>query len=282
MQERVRIEDVYRIFGVRGVYLMGELRELPLPEHREAIELARERSRVRSGVLGCRACPLVDGCSGPVPYSGPSGPSGALMAAVGEAPGPEEDKAGKPFVGKSGKLLRAIMSQVGIDPMGEVFWLNVVSCFPNDEGKVAKPTKESVAACEDNLFGQLDIAEVQYVLLVGAFALNQLIPEAKINRVHGRVFAWGNFVCMGITHPASAFYGNKKEVKDEITTDLAAWRYVITGQSTWEQANFEHAHKCFFCGQYSKVHDNDGIGYCEKHYKKKVDPEFVSNQDELF
>lgn len=261
---------------------MGQLRELPLPIHREAIDLARERSRVRSTVLGCHACALVDGCERPVPYSGPSGPQGALMAAVGEAPGPEEDKAGKPFVGKSGKLLRAIMSQVGIDPIEEVFWLNTVSCFPNVDGKVSKPREEEVKACEDNMFGQLDIAEVQYVLLVGAFALNQFIPDAKINRVHGRVFAWGNFVCMGITHPASAFYGNKKEIKDEITTDLAAWRYVITGQSTWEQANFEHAHKCFYCGQVAVLHDNDGIGYCDKHYKKKVEPEYVGNQDELF
>ena len=65
----------------------------------------------------------------------------ARVLIVGEAPGAEEDRLGRPFVGKSGKLLDAILASAGFDPAVDVFVTNSVFRRPRDN---RKPTTEEI------------------------------------------------------------------------------------------------------------------------------------------
>jgi uracil-DNA glycosylase family 4 len=60
------------------------------------------------------------------------GPIGATVAIVGEAPGEQEDRAGKPFVGRAGKLLNELLEEAGID-RSEVYVTNIVKVRPTTE-----------------------------------------------------------------------------------------------------------------------------------------------------
>ena len=72
----------------------------------------------------------------------------AKLMIIGEAPGTEEDRLGKPFVGRSGQLLDQILESVGLDPDKEVFITNAVFRLPpGDGGKpLRKPTPGEAAA----------------------------------------------------------------------------------------------------------------------------------------
>lgn len=118
----------------------------------------------------CDICPL----RGREPVLG-EGPMGAAMAVVGEAPGREEVKHGRPFIGKSGEALDGYLSQVGM-PRSAVFISNAVACFPDGgdfnvyltiakkawkeahgSGKNAKPFPSPLDCCRPRLFNELRI-----------------------------------------------------------------------------------------------------------------------------
>src|SRR5436309_1086773 len=119
------------------------------------------RLAVRSAVATCTRCSLAEGCSGPIPFRGPTTSSPlsghrTKIAIIGEAPGRIEDATRKPFVGPSGQLAEQWLAKVGID--GEsVAWLNAVSCFPN-----RSPTAREVLACKENLLAQLQYLRPEF------------------------------------------------------------------------------------------------------------------------
>ena len=89
-------------------------------------ETAKLRVRTRLQIHECRRCELRNGCLKPVPFSGPSP---ARLAIIGEAPGAEEDRQNRPFIGASGNLVRGMLSDHRIDP-NDAMILNSVSCRP--------------------------------------------------------------------------------------------------------------------------------------------------------
>lgn len=264
---------VREIFGPENVYDMGQVRDIPPPAKRLPVDRARERAKVKNAIRSCKRCPLGPAADHAVIQLGPST---ARMAAIGAAPSEADRRLGRLAQDRPGKLLRALMAQAEIDPDDDVTWVNIVQCVTDK-----KPSQECANACEDHMYGQLDVAEVQYVLLVGAHALNQFHPQAKVSRVHGRMWGMGNWICMAITSPDSANYGDKRAIKAEIYNDLYNLRCVISENSDARWDDFI-SHLCFFCDENAVHIDNDGIGFCEGHYKKQVDPEYVSAQEEMF
>lgn len=239
---------------------------LPLPA------LAAARGRARRQVATCTRCPLAANCRAPVPYNGPTGNArSALCIAIGEAPGNKEDELGKPFIGPAGRLLRALLTEVGIWP-DDVMFANVVSCMPkaDPEGRriaVRAPTDAEVIACRENLAAQIHAADTDYVLLIGGSALNAWRKDLKISRVHGQVFVWdGQWVVMPIYHPAAIL--RDRGLKAPTLADLTKWTGIVKGEVPWSDALGE---MCIRCPEWIWHLDPDGVGYCREHWKRYGD-----------
>ena len=96
----------------------------------------------------CRRCQL---CEGRANVVGPSGKLGAKLVFVGEAPGATEDRTGKPFVGKAGKMLDRLLAENGL-PRDSIMITNAVKCRPPNN---RRPTREEVESCRPYLVHDL-------------------------------------------------------------------------------------------------------------------------------
>lgn len=141
---------------------------------------AKERERVREQVISCHRCTLRTTCTAPVPFRGRSG---AEIAVVGEAPGKDEDAVGRPFVGKSGRLLDVMLREAGFE---DWFICNTNNCRPPGN---RTPREDEVAACKKNLWDQLVVGGTRLVLLAGAVATRAVLGDkAKVTALAGQVF----------------------------------------------------------------------------------------------
>lgn len=126
---------------------------------------------VRSALLGCSLCSLRGGCRAPVAWTGIA-PSQSGIAAIGEAPGREEDASGLSFQGQSGKNLDSCLAANYLDrtmvPVG-----NVVNCWPGPGNP--DPTDDQIVACSGWFHAQISVMEPVAVLGLGRFASGALM-----------------------------------------------------------------------------------------------------------
>lgn len=116
-------------------------------------------------IRNCRKCRLWQGALNAVPGEGPQD---ANLVLVGQNPGAEEDKTGKPFVGRAGKFLNKVLAENGIDRK-TIFITNIVKhVTPNNR----KPFADEVDACCPYLDKQLETIQPMTVVLLGAVAWN--------------------------------------------------------------------------------------------------------------
>ena len=149
--------------------------------------------RVRA--LSCTSCELASTRT-QVVFG--SGRSDSPLVIVGEAPGEQEDRTGRPFVGRSGQLLRRVVAEetgLGDD---DCFVVNVVKCRPPDN---RDPRPAEVAACRPWLDAQLALVSPTVVLTVGNFASRLLLATRDgITRLRGR---WRSGQGRSTRHPPS-------------------------------------------------------------------------------
>ncbi len=131
------------------------------------------------------------------------GPASARLMAVGEAPGENEDREGRPFVGAAGRLLTQLLEEVGLSRQ-DLFITNVIKSRPPGN---RDPLPEEVQACAPYLDAQIEVLDPQVILLLGRHALQRLLPQAAgISRVHGSLIRSGGRTYMPCYHPAAALY----------------------------------------------------------------------------
>jgi uracil-DNA glycosylase len=132
-------------------------------------------------------------------------PEAGLMI-VGEAPGTEEDRLGKPFVGRSGQLLDQMLRAVDLDPEKDVFITNAVFRMPpGDAGgrPLRKPTPEEVAHYRPYLLEIIRLVDPLVIVLSGGVAVQSLLGEKQgITKVRGTWYHWHDKPVMPIFHPA--------------------------------------------------------------------------------
>lgn len=236
--------------------------QLRHPENPTSAERARVRGRVTKQVRECTACELHKQCSGPVPFRGSPR---ARIAIVGEAPGPDEDARGMPFVGASGKLLNVLLSEAGFDPDDDVFYANTVSCFPNTEGKIHAPNPNETLACRRNLLDQLAAAYLPVVVLVGGKALSAFRSDLTVTNHHGGVFVWlDQYIVVPTYHPAYALRGSSA-AKGWIRDDL---RRVASILDSGDSPLSFIGDTCYKCPQEATWWDRDAVPMCDAHWKK--------------
>ena len=114
---------------------------------------------------------------------------------VGEAPGEEEDRQQKPFVGRSGQMLDEWIAYVGLGA-DDYYICNVMKTRPPNN---RDPTPDEVKLCAPFLTKQLELLQPQIVVAVGRFAMNYFLPKAKgILSTSGKFF--GNVYV--VPHPS--------------------------------------------------------------------------------
>ena len=151
---------------------------------------------------GCRGCTLAAARTNIVVDRGDPG---AGIVVVGEAPGEQEDLAGKAFVGRAGRLLDELLRTVGIAPETGVLIANIVKCRP-PANRV--PHADEAAACLPYLHRQIRLARPHTVLLLGATAHRHFVGASKavvMEREAGRRFtlaAWPGVGFATLYHPA--------------------------------------------------------------------------------
>ena len=152
-------------------------------------------------VNACRACGLCRGRTHVVPGEGD--PNARLML-IGEGPGQEEDRLGRPFVGRSGELLTRMLAAIDI-PREQVYICNVVKCRPPNN---RTPEPEEAAACLPLLRMQFALVRPRVILLLGKTASRYTLNEdVFITRDHGRWYERKGVWFMPTWHPSALLRG---------------------------------------------------------------------------
>jgi uracil-DNA glycosylase family 4 len=135
---------------------------------------------IATEVRDCKRCRLHEGRTKAVPGEGH--PSTEVVF-VGEGPGFNEDRLGRPFVGRAGDLLVRLLGSIGWR-RDEVFITNVVKCRPPDN---RDPEPDEVAACAPYLKRQLEILDPALIVTLGRHSMGRFMPGARISQAHGTV-----------------------------------------------------------------------------------------------
>ena len=166
-------------------------------ERREALEEIAAEVRV------CTRCRLHAGRTMAVPGEGHPDTE---VVFVGEGPGVNEDRVGRPFVGRAGDLLVRFLGTIGWR-REEVFITNVVKCRPPDN---RDPEPDEVAACYPYLLRQLAVIDPALIVTLGRHSMARFIPGARIGQAHGTIHqvdpatGAGSAMVYAMYHPAAA------------------------------------------------------------------------------
>jgi uracil-DNA glycosylase family 4 len=129
-------------------------------------------------VRACTRCRLHATRTQAVPGDGD--PSTEVVL-VGEGPGFNEDRQGRPFVGRAGDLLVRLLGSIGWR-REDVFITNVVKCRPPDN---RDPEADEIAACEPYLRRQLEVLDPAVIVTLGRHSMGRFMPGARISQAHG-------------------------------------------------------------------------------------------------
>jgi len=174
--------------------------------------------------LGCTRCPLAESRTQVV--FGEGDPEAGLMV-VGEGPGREEDRQGRPFVGRSRQLLdKLLLEEAGL-ARPQVYIANVVKCRPPNN---RDPFPDEIAACRPYLDQQVTLIQPAVVLTLGNFASRTLLATAEgITRLRGRSYPFPGTpttVVVPTFHPAAALRGGG-EVVARMRADFVRARQIL-------------------------------------------------------
>jgi probable DNA metabolism protein len=160
---------------------------------------------LREAAATCRACPLWRSATCTVFGEGPQP---ARIIIIGEQPGDQEDRTGKPFVGPAGKLLDRALAAAGVDRTG-VYVTNAVKHFKwEPQGKRRlhqKPNARKVAACRPWLEKEIALLAPQLLVCLGGTAAQSILGHAvKVTEARGGTFSTEfNVPALVTVHPSA-------------------------------------------------------------------------------
>jgi DNA polymerase len=148
------------------------------------------------------------------------GNSNAKIMLIGEAPGADEDRIGKPFIGKCGKLLDKMLNAIGLD-RSECYITNILPWRP--PGNRA-PTDDELAICLPFLKRQIELIKPRFILLLGGIALKSVMDTTdSISRTRGKwqtytLITGENVDVLATFHPSYLLRSSQQ--KSKAWTDL--------------------------------------------------------------
>ena len=215
MDEREILADVLRDLAqtLRHHQDLGvteiSLAQAPVVDPQEALRTQE------AALQGCPRCKL--STSRTTVVFGSGNPRARLLV-VGEGPGEEEDRQGKPFVGRAGQLLTKMLAAVGFDRERDCYIANVVKCRPE---RNRNPEPDEVAACTPFLMAQVDTLQPAVILALGNFAAQTLLARREgITKLRGRTYEYRSIVLVPTFHPAFLLRNPGQEFKRMAWDDL--------------------------------------------------------------
>lgn len=124
---------------------------------------------------------------------------------IGEAPGFNEDRERRPFVGRAGQLLRKNIRDIGWQER-DVYITNIVKRRPPEN---RDPNEEEIEKYKPYLARQIDIISPRIIVPLGRFSMNYFLPAAKITRDQGKLFNVEKYFILPMLHPAAALRGTQ-------------------------------------------------------------------------
>jgi len=167
---------------------------------------------IRAELGDCTRCKLHGGRSHIV--FGEGNPRADLVF-VGEAPGGDEDRQGRPFVGRAGQLLTDIIKAMGLK-RDAVYICNILKCRPPEN---RNPEPGEITACEPFLVKQLQSIQPRMICALGKFAAQTLLKtDTAISALRGRFHSYHGIRLMPTYHPAYLLRnpGAKKQVWEDV------------------------------------------------------------------
>jgi DNA polymerase len=184
------------------------------------ISHGRTLAALREVAAGCQACPLWQRATQTVFGEGAEG---ARAMFVGEQPGDEEDRQGRPFVGPAGRLLARALDEAGIDRRA-AYVTNAVKHFKwtgtGERGKRRihdKPNSLEVSACHPWLLAEIDLVKPIVVVCLGATAAQSLLGRSfKVTKHRGEIIAapYARHVTATV-HPSSILRARDEETRHQ-------------------------------------------------------------------
>jgi len=165
-----------------------------------------EWETLKNDCLKCQKCGLCETRTNVV--FGYGNPLSEVMF-IGEGPGEQEDLQGKPFVGRSGKLLDKMLSEIGLSREENIYIANIVKCRPP---KNRDPLPEEQEMCIDWLRNQTALLNPKIIVAVGRIAAMKIIDDKiKITKDHGKFYKKKNILFMPTIHPAAVLRNPKQK-----------------------------------------------------------------------
>lgn len=190
----------------------------------EVVEPARDLAHLFQSMVCCTRCDLAPGRTQVVTGAGPVS---ARVVFIGEAPGAEEDRTGKPFVGRAGRLLDRLLEANGIT-RDQVFITNIVSCRPPAN---RTPRVGEIRAHAPWLEEQLRLIAPDLIVTLGRVALTYFIPNARITELRGQTQqiqkSGRSYLLRPLFHPAAAL--RRPELVPAMEEDFARIAELLAG-----------------------------------------------------
>lgn len=160
-------------------------------------ERENQLANLASVVAGCTKCTLLAKCRTQTVFG--EGNPAARFAFFGEAPGADEDRLGRPFIGRAGQLLDKMVQACKLQ-REDIYLLNTVKCRP-PENRNPDPTE--LANCREYFEQQLQILRPEYIVCLGAVSAHSLLKtKLSIGRLRQRFHQYHESKVLVIYHPA--------------------------------------------------------------------------------
>lgn len=178
---------------------------------------------VRAEIGDCRRCRL---CEKRKEIVFGEGAADARVVFVGEGPGEEEDKSGRPFVGRAGELLTKMIEAVGWR-REDVYICNIVKCRPPGN---RDPQPDEIATCQPFLEAQIRSIAPRAIVTLGKPAISTLLGRPiAITKLRGQWQEWQGVAVMPTYHPAYLLRNYTRETRQAVWDDLRAVRERVEG-----------------------------------------------------
>jgi DNA polymerase len=183
-------------------------------------DVLAELKRLNREVESCTRCELHLNTTHGVPGEGPGD---ADIMLVGEGPGYNEDKQGRPFVGAAGRFLEELLGIAGLKRT-DVYITNIVKHRPPNN---RDPLPNELAACRPYLERQIQVINPRLIVTLGRHSLGTFFPGTMISKVHGVVREKDGRYFFPMYHPAAALHQDR--LRQTLVDDMARLTDFIKG-----------------------------------------------------
>jgi DNA polymerase len=216
--------EAYRLLNLAEDYMLDGFRHDHPPLVRKAgAEQGPDQApqqtleQIAGQVARCTTCALHRERRQTVPGEGAVSP---LVVVIGEGPGADEDRSGRPFVGRAGQYLDRWLAAIGLDRKSNCFIGNIVKCRPPGN---RDPLPEEAAACLPYLKRQLDILKPRAILTVGRIATQILCGRSEgIGQLRGKELEYLGIPVVATFHPSAVL--RNTDLRSAVWEDLKRLR----------------------------------------------------------